>query len=290
MEVTMKRTKLLLPLCPWPGVARELAIAFMIGAVTLFAVIEVTAVPYTWNSVSNVVNRNAQSADYAVSSVNIVGANSGLSLPPEAKWCLLYLVDMGDGLRIAGGVDGTGNVGSGFINARKDTVPKVTGLYEGQSANYPDGTVTYMVFVDTKGDGFGTYDKTTRLFTPGVDDVAIIDSVTGFDPFHAGQSLSAGFVFAFYEDPEQPTGILTSLSVIMLALQWEGAQCLSALDISAQGTNINKCAVFLLTKTNLSQSAWSTNVSYAITGSVTRVTSTNAVPNLFFKVTEKTIP
>lgn len=61
------------------------------------------------------------------------------------------------------------------------------------------------------------------------------------------------------------------------------------MDVSASWTNsMNGCNFYVLHKTNLNDSAWTTNTTpYAVTGAVTRISLTNDFPQAYFKLTDR---
>jgi hypothetical protein len=191
-----------------------------------------------------------------------------------------------------GGLDGSGRTASGWFLGVEGNYD--VGLADGQTVNLNDGDIDngyWIMFVDINGDGdYGTYDYSNCFFDFDEGEMISDVRVANSQGFQTGVTVSAGDVSGWYTLPAPSTGSLTTLGIGALTLKWEGIKCVSSIDISAQGTDIDKCSIYLLTKTNLAQTAWTTNVSYSITGAVTRVSTTNAEPNLFFNVTEMTTP
>jgi hypothetical protein len=191
---------------------------------------------------------------------------------------------MGDGLRTAGGLDGIGATGVGWINARRDAVPKITGLYDDQTANYPVDSVHYCIFVDLNGDGdYGTYDKATRQFAPDPDEFAVVNQVAGFSPFHAGgEPLSAGEIVAYYADPiAEPTAL--TLSGINCGPGVSDSANVVALSVVSEPAN---SWFFVHYCTNLLASNW-TDINpngYFPVENTTTVYHTNVMPTVFYRV------
>jgi hypothetical protein len=206
----------------------------------------------------------------SVATVTLVNDFNGQPMTSNLVWGLICTAPMYGAESDVGLINGVGSSASAKYSSPEDA-----------ELSFNRGDMSYVGVIDNDGDGFGQYDTSTGNFVIDWDDTLLGDvSVV----FNFGVLNVHGH---YYSVSEPSAGVLTALGIVALTLKWEGIQCISSIDISAQGTDIDKCSIYLLTKTNLAQSAWTTNVSYSITGAVTRVSTTNAAPNLFLKVTEK---
>lgn len=226
------------------------------------------------------------SVNYSASNVSFTNSNSGQVIVSNPKFSLAYLslryVDGNTWGEFVGGLDGVGTSANGWFNLANTNFP---GLDIGEGAdtseNWDPWFGNWYAFVDLNGNGiYGT-------IIPVVNGGYLIDqepgewmevvSVFGFQPLQLNVgTLSAGCFSGLYGIPDMSTASIR-------------------LDGAAVSTGQSNSFSFAVCTTNLpffrvecndslTNAKWTSMAQYNVTGAVTCVTDTNAVPQRFYRV------